>query len=94
MFEASGGIGGVKVVTTQNRGMTADEWTDLAMEKIISVSAKAPMPIREQALAYQEQLRYVLGFYFSSVARSERVTIAAKLRAEGLDHIADKIVGI
>lgn len=86
-----GEIGAVKIITTSKRGMNPDEWVELAVSKIISVSDSAPMPIREQAIAYRENIKYVLGFYFKKVAKSERATIAAKLRAEGLDDIADKI---
>lgn len=89
-----GEIGEVKIITTNKRGMNPDEWVELAVNKIISVSDSAPMPIREQAIAYRENIKYVLGFYFKKVAKSERATIAAKLRDEGLGDIADKIEDI
>jgi len=91
MFGADGDLGSVTVVATVNRGMSADEWVEIATNKIISVAADAPMPIREQALAYQDQIRTVLRFYFTKVARSERVTVAAVLRKEGFAQLADKI---
>ena len=91
MFGADGDLGSVTVVATVNRGMSADEWVELAVNKIISVAADAPMPIREQALAYQDQIRTVLRFYFRKVARSERTTVAATLRKEGFAQLADKI---
>lgn len=82
------------VVATQNRGMSPEEWVDLALSRILSISETTPMPIREQALAFQENLRALLLFYFKKVAKSERTTIAALLRKEGFPHIADKIVDI
>jgi hypothetical protein len=82
------------VVATQNRGMSPEEWVDLALNRILSISENTPMPIREQALAFQENLRTLLLFYFKKVAKSERTTIAALLRKEGFPHIADKIVDI
>ena len=91
MFGADGDLGSVTVVATVNRGMSADEWVEIATNKIISVAADAPMPIREQALAYQDQIRTVLRFHFTKVARSERVTVAAVLRKEGFAQLADKI---
>lgn len=91
MFGADGDLGSVTVVATVNRGMSADEWVELAVNKIISVAADAPMPIREQALAYQDQIRTVLRFYFRKVARSERTTVAAMLRKEGSAQLANKI---
>jgi hypothetical protein len=82
------------IYTTENRGMSPDEWVELALNRIISISDTAPMPLREQALAFRDQLRHLLLFYFKKVARSERTTIAGILRKEGFPHIADKIVDI
>lgn len=87
-------LGMPTVITTQNRGMSADEWVDLAVNKIVSVADTAPMPLREQAYAYRDQIKEVLRFYFKKVARSERTSIAALLRKEGFPHIADKIIDI
>jgi len=91
MFGADGDLGSVTVVATVNRGMSVDEWVEIATNKLISVAADAPMPIREQALAYQDQIRTVLRFYFRKVARSERTTVAAILRKEGSAQLANKI---
>jgi uncharacterized membrane protein len=87
-------IGTPLIVTTQNRGMSSDEWVELALNRIVSVSEKAPMPIREQALAFRDDLRAVLSFYFKRVAKTERTTIANLLRKEGYNQIADKVVDI
>lgn len=87
-------LGDPLVVVTQNRGMSPDEWADLAVNKILSISDTAPMPLREQAQAFQSHIRDLLLFYFHKVAQSERTTIAAILRKEGFPHIADKIKDI
>ena len=87
-------IGTPLIVTTQNRGMSSDEWVELALNRIVSVSEKAPMPIREQALAFRDDLRAVLSFYFKRVAKTERTTIPNLLRKEGYNQIADKVVDI
>jgi hypothetical protein len=52
------------------------------------------MPLREQALAFQDKLRAILVFYMKRSARSERLSIADLLKKEGLAQIADKIVDI
>lgn len=91
MQAGTSSVGIVNVVTTHDRGMNAEEWADLAVDRVISISDSAPMPIREQARAFRDHLRQVMVFYFKKVARSERTTIAGILRKEGFPHIADKI---
>jgi len=80
-------VGTATVITTTNRDLNTEEWVELALNRIVSVSNDAPMLIREQ-------LKSVLLFYFKRVARCERVTVANFLRAEGFPVLADKIVDI
>lgn len=87
-------VGVANVITTNNRGLNADEWAELALNRILSISDNAPMPIREQALAFREDLKAVLVYYFKKSARAERMTISNALKSEGLSHLADKIVDI
>jgi hypothetical protein len=87
-------VGTATVIATTNRGLNAEEWVELALNRIVSISNDAPMPIREQAHMFREQLKGVLLFYFKRVARCERVTVANLLRAEGFPVLADKIVDI
>jgi hypothetical protein len=58
------------------------------------IADTAPMPIREQAKMFQDNLRGVLLVYFKKVARSERTTIANILRKEGYSEAANKLVDI
>ena len=55
MFDISvkSDIGTPTVVTTNNRGMNAEEWAELAVNRIVAVSANAPPQVREQAFAYK-----------------------------------------
>ena len=94
MFEASGGVGNAFVVTTNNRPMGPEEITELALNRIISVAENAPMPLREQALAYKDSIRSVLNHYMKVTAQAERRRIAVALRREGYSQIADKIEDI
>jgi hypothetical protein len=41
---AGGEVGNVFVVTTNNRGMNAEEMADLAINRILNVSDNTPMP--------------------------------------------------
>ena len=96
MFNVSieSNIGTPTVVTTTDRGMNAEEWAELAVKRIVDVSMDAPMPLREQALAYQNSIKALLIDYFYKVARSERATIKVILEKQGHADIAKNIEDI
>lgn len=75
-------VGSVNVHTTINRGHSAEELADMALSKILHVGEDLPVPIRDQALAYRDQLRDILVFYIRRAMLSERVTIRAEIAAE------------
>ncbi len=75
-------VGNVAVHVTKNRGHSAEELTEMALNKIILVGSDAPEPIKAQALAYKERLRAVLLFYMRQAMLSERVTMKAEIMAE------------
>jgi len=75
-------VGNVSVHTTRNRGHSAEELTDMALDKIIYVGGNMPDPIKAQALAYKDGLRDILLFYMRQAMLSERVTMRAELSAE------------
>jgi hypothetical protein len=87
-------IGTPTVVTTTDRGMNAEEWAELAVERIVSVSMDTPMPLREQALAYRNRIKALLVDYFHKVAQSERATIKVILEKEGYFDLAKNIEDI
>lgn len=91
MFTSSMGITSAKVgvVTSDNGGLSNDQIIDLAMEKIVSVSDGAPQPIRDQAEAFQQNIRDVLSYYINLARREERATITHALRDAGNDDLAD-----
>ena len=75
-------MGSVMVHATQNRGHSAEELTDMALDKIILVGEEMPEPIKAQALAYKDDLRRVVLFYIRQAMLSERVTMRAEISAE------------
>jgi hypothetical protein len=75
--------GDIKVLTTQNRGMTPEEIADLALDKIIYVGSKSNPLIREQAEAFRKQIRSVLITYIKQAVVSYNTTIANRLRDAG-----------
>ena len=82
MNNVLGDVGSVDVHTTINRGHSAEELVDMAMNKIMYVGENAPPAIRDQAMAYREQLRNILLFYIRQAMLSERVTMRAEISAE------------
>jgi hypothetical protein len=75
-------VGNVTVHTTRDRGHSAEELTEMALEKIIRISVDMPEPIKTQVMAYKDNLRDILLFYMRQAMLSERVTIRAEIAAE------------
>jgi hypothetical protein len=73
-------VGSVMVHTTANRGHSAEELADMAVDKLIHVGGSAPAPIRDQALAYKERVREVMLFYIRQAMLSERTTMLAEIK--------------
>jgi len=91
MFDVSvkSDIGTPTVVTTNNRGMNAEEWAELAVNRIVSVSANAPPQVREQAFAYKAIIKALLIDYFDKVAKSERSTVKAIWNEQGMEGLME-----
>jgi hypothetical protein len=81
----------VNVSTSDNGGLTVDQITDLAMDKILNVANTAPEPIKDQAIAFQKNIRAVLKQYIDLAGREERATIVQKIREAGQKDLADLI---
>ncbi len=81
MFEANGegDLGSVKVFTSSNGGHSPETMADMAMNKIMVINEKAPPPIRDQAVAYRNNVRNVILYYLTEMAKTERTTIWALL---------------
>jgi hypothetical protein len=78
----TGEVGAVQVHTTHNRGHSAEELTEMALNKIILIGGDAPEPIRSQAEAYRGRLRNIILFYMRQAMLSERATFRAELTEE------------
>jgi hypothetical protein len=88
---SEGQVGWVNVFTTTDRGFTPEEIAERALDKLIHIGDKSHPIIREQAFAFRDQLRVTLVKYMHEAQQSERITIAAKLRAAGHPQVADMI---
>ena len=81
----------VNVATSNNGGLSSDQIVELAMDKILKVANTAPEPIRDQAIAFQDNIRTVLKQYIDLAKREERGTICQKIREAGQQDLADLI---
>lgn len=84
-----GNVGQVNVVIADNRGLTAEELADLAMNRIISVGNESASEVREQALAFKSQIKDVITGYLKDAQVNERATICTKLSEAGLIDAAE-----
>ena len=75
--------GNVTVMSTSGRGFTPEELAEMALDKIVYVGSKSHPVIREQAEAFKNNLRVVLLQYLQQAVRSDRTTIANRLREAG-----------
>ena len=93
MLQANGkgDLGSVKVFTSNDGGHSPETMADMAMNKIMLVSETAPSPIRDQAVAYRNNVRNVILYYLKEMARTERTTIWALLRKQGHEDMAEII---
>ena len=93
MFSVKGGIesGFVTVVASNNGGLSNDQISKMATNKIIAVSETAPEPIRQQAQAFSDNVRNVVHYYIELARKEERATIAHKLREAGHPDLANTI---
>ncbi len=81
----------VNVHTTENRGHSVEELTELCLDRVISVSEQAPAPIRDQAIAYKDNLRPLLVYYMKKAVQSDRTTLYNELSQGGHTEAANII---
>ena len=93
MFQANGqgDIGNIKVFTSTNGGHSPEQIAEMAMNKIMSINETAPPAIRDQALAYRNDIKDVILYYMRKMAQSERTTMWALLRKQGHEDMAEII---
>lgn len=75
------------VHATSGRGFTPEELAEMALDKIVYVGSKSHPVIREQAEAFKNNLRVVLLQYLKQAVRSDRTTIANRLREAGYPEL-------
>lgn len=91
MLSSLSSVGAVQVLTTNNRGWTPEEVAERFVDRLVSVADSAPDPIREQAFAFKQAAYRLAVHHMHEVVRSDRTTLANKLREAGQHDAADLI---
>jgi hypothetical protein len=84
-------VGAVSVQTTENRGFTPEEVALRCVDKIVAVSANAHPAIREQAVAFKEQVTAVIAHYMREAIKSDRTTVYNAIMDAGQPKLAELI---
>lgn len=91
MSQGFGSVGPFIVKTTHERGFTVEEIAEDLLNKLIFISGESHPVIREQAIAFKDQIRPVIIHYMKQAVRSDRTTLAAQLSKEGHTYMAEII---
>jgi hypothetical protein len=84
-------VGSLGVTTTDNRGLSVDEVSEMAVNKIISVSDTAPAPIRAQAHAFRDACKKIVIYYIQEAIKNHMCTIGNQLEQQGQKDLANII---
>ena len=84
-------VGNLGVTTTDNRGLSVDEVSEMAVNKIISVSDTAPAPIRAQAHAFKDACKKIIMYYMHEAVKNRICTICNQLEQQGHKDLANII---
>ena len=82
-------IGDVVVKTTENRGLTAEELAERAVELIVSVSSSVDPIVRQQAEAFKNRIYHVVLGIIKQAIKSDRTTLMNEFIQQGHPDIAD-----
>ena len=81
-------LGKVGVTTTDGKGHDPEFWATQATKKICDVSANAQEHIKQQALAFQNQVYTVILYTIKNAIKSQNTTNANLLEKQGHSDMA------
>ena len=76
------------VTTTNNKGHDPEFWATQATKKICDISDNAPAHIKQQALAFQNQVYTVILYTIKNAIKSQNTTYANLLEKQGHSDMA------
>ncbi len=83
--------GFVNVVTSSNKGLSAEHWAERATDRIVSVGGNCHPAIKDQAEAFKDQVTKVVMFYMEQAIKSDRTTLIALLEKNQQKDVAEII---
>lgn len=75
-------------ISPPGRGWTPEEVAERFVSRLVSVADTAPQPLRDQARAFQQEMRVMAAYYMREAIKSDRTTLIHKLREAGLHDAA------
>ena len=81
-------LGNIEVHSTQNKGHDPEFWAAQATKKIVSISENAPEHIKQQAVAFQNQVYTVILYTIKNAIESRDTTLINLLREQGHEDMA------
>ena len=81
-------LGKVDVTTTDGKGHDPEFWATQATKKICDISDNAPDHIKQQALAFQNQVYTVILYTIKNAIKSQNTTYANLLEKQGHSDMA------
>ena len=81
-------MGKVGVATTEGKGHDPEFWAAQATKKICDISDSAPDHIKQQALAFQNQVYTVILYTIKNAIKSQNTTYANLLEKQGHSDMA------
>lgn len=79
----------VEVMTTSNGGHPPEFWAKRAAERIVQISESAHPAIRDQAMAFRNDLEQVILTHIRLALQSDRTTVNYHLTQAGHPELAD-----
>ena len=84
-------VGTVNVQTTSGRGLSPEEWAETCLQHIIHVGDHSIPAIRDQAIAYRQEIKKVLVAHMTRAIKSDRTTLYNLLLKQGHKDMAEII---
>ena len=81
-------LGNIEVHSTKNKGHDPEFWAAQATKKIVSISDNAPEHIKQQALAFQNQVYTVILYTIKNAIKSQNTTYSNLLSEQGHEDMA------
>ncbi len=81
-------LGKVGVTTTDGKGHDAEFWATQATKKICDISDNAPEHVKQQALAFQNQVYTVILYSIKNAIKSQNTTYSNLLKKQGHGDMA------